>query len=67
MSVNYRGTVHYLGLLPLDFMLVIMNWTQVFIRRPTLRKHVLLPKDSVFKNLNKIDDLHAAQEPINAK
>ena len=67
IRVNYRGSLYNLGTLPFDFMPSNLNWTQVLIGRPALRKHKLLPENNVPKNLNKIEDPHAAPQPANEK
>lgn len=67
IRVNYRGTLYNLGTLPFDFMPSNLNWTQVLIGRPALRKHKLLPENNVPKNLNKIEDPHAAPQPADVQ
>ena len=44
-----------------------VSWTQVLIGHLGLRKHKLLPEDSVPNHLNKIDDHHAAPQPSETK
>ena len=44
-----------------------VSWTQLLIGHLALRKHKLLPEDTVQNNLNKIDDHHAAPQPSETK